>query len=159
MGRRRNLFSTPRRGSRRYYREQGAAFLVLCGLAVVVGGLRACGLLEGAPEPSATRAAPPPSYAASRALLAGTPARAPAPPPADHGHHRAGQAGAHGHHGARHAAHDAGAATSPAAPAPEPAAPLPATPATFEPSGGGPVHVNGYYRRDGTYVRPHTRSR
>ena len=23
---------------------------------------------------------------------------------------------------------------------------------------GGPVHVNGYYRKDGTYVRPHTRS-
>ena len=27
------------------------------------------------------------------------------------------------------------------------------------PSGGGSVHVRGYYRRDGTYVRPHTRSR
>lgn len=24
---------------------------------------------------------------------------------------------------------------------------------------GGPVHVRGYHRRDGTYVRPHTRSR
>ncbi|NOU33844.1 MAG: hypothetical protein HOO96_38615 [Polyangiaceae bacterium] len=24
---------------------------------------------------------------------------------------------------------------------------------------GGPVHVNGYVRKDGTYVRPHTRSR
>jgi hypothetical protein len=24
---------------------------------------------------------------------------------------------------------------------------------------GGSVHVRGYYRRDGTYVRPHTRSR
>jgi hypothetical protein len=24
---------------------------------------------------------------------------------------------------------------------------------------GGDVHVNGYYRKDGTYVRPHTRSR
>jgi len=24
--------------------------------------------------------------------------------------------------------------------------------------GGGPVHVRGYYRKDGTYVRPHTRS-
>lgn len=24
---------------------------------------------------------------------------------------------------------------------------------------GGPVHVKGYYRKDGTYVRPHTRSR
>ncbi len=23
----------------------------------------------------------------------------------------------------------------------------------------GPVHVRGYYRKDGTYVRPHTRSR
>lgn len=22
----------------------------------------------------------------------------------------------------------------------------------------GPVHVRGYYRKDGTYVRPHTRS-
>lgn len=27
------------------------------------------------------------------------------------------------------------------------------------PSGGGRVHVRGYYRRDGTYVRPHTRRR
>lgn len=27
------------------------------------------------------------------------------------------------------------------------------------PSTGGSVHVRGYYRRDGTYVRPHTRSR
>jgi hypothetical protein len=26
-------------------------------------------------------------------------------------------------------------------------------------SGSGSVHVRGYYRRDGTYVRPHTRSR
>lgn len=26
-------------------------------------------------------------------------------------------------------------------------------------STGGPVHVRGYYRRDGTYVRPHTRRR
>lgn len=26
-------------------------------------------------------------------------------------------------------------------------------------SAGGPVHVRGYYRRDGTYVRSHTRSR
>lgn len=26
-------------------------------------------------------------------------------------------------------------------------------------SGSGSVHVGGYYRRDGTYVRPHTRSR
>jgi hypothetical protein len=26
-------------------------------------------------------------------------------------------------------------------------------------SGSGPVHVRGYRRRDGTYVRPHTRSR
>jgi hypothetical protein len=25
-------------------------------------------------------------------------------------------------------------------------------------SGGGTVHVRGYYRKDGTYVRPHTRS-
>lgn len=25
-------------------------------------------------------------------------------------------------------------------------------------SSGGPVHVKGYYRKDGTYVRPHTRS-
>ncbi len=31
------------------------------------------------------------------------------------------------------------------------------TPAT--PSGSGPVRVRGYTRRDGTYVRPHTRSR
>lgn len=30
---------------------------------------------------------------------------------------------------------------------------------TPAPSGGGPVHVRGYYRRDGTYVRPHTRRR
>jgi hypothetical protein len=27
------------------------------------------------------------------------------------------------------------------------------------PGTGGSVHVRGYYRRDGTYVRPHTRSR
>lgn len=26
-------------------------------------------------------------------------------------------------------------------------------------TGSGSVHVRGYYRRDGTYVRPHTRSR
>ncbi len=26
-------------------------------------------------------------------------------------------------------------------------------------SSGGPVHVRGYYRKDGTYVQPHTRSR
>jgi hypothetical protein len=25
-------------------------------------------------------------------------------------------------------------------------------------SGGGSVHVNGYYRKDGTYVHPHTRA-
>lgn len=27
------------------------------------------------------------------------------------------------------------------------------------PSTGGPVHVKGYFRKDGTYVRPHTRRR
>lgn len=36
-------------------------------------------------------------------------------------------------------------------------------PGTYAPSTapvpGGPVHVRGYYRRDGTYVRPHTRAR
>ncbi|MNY49791.1 hypothetical protein D3C86_1852470 [compost metagenome] len=26
-------------------------------------------------------------------------------------------------------------------------------------SAPGPVHVKGYYRKDGTYVRPHTRTR
>lgn len=30
---------------------------------------------------------------------------------------------------------------------------------TYRPSGGGPVKVRGYTRKDGTYVRPHTRSR
>lgn len=30
---------------------------------------------------------------------------------------------------------------------------------SYGPSSGGPVHVRGYYRRDGTHVRPHTRSR
>lgn len=31
---------------------------------------------------------------------------------------------------------------------------------TYAPApSGGPVHVRGYYRRDGTYVRPHTRRR
>ncbi|MBO9592406.1 MAG: hypothetical protein J7599_05800 [Niabella sp.] len=29
---------------------------------------------------------------------------------------------------------------------------------TYTPGTGGPVHVQGYYRKDGTYVRPHTRS-
>ena len=28
---------------------------------------------------------------------------------------------------------------------------------TYSPSTGGTVHVRGYYRKDGTYVRPHTR--
>lgn len=28
---------------------------------------------------------------------------------------------------------------------------------SYEPSSGGTVHVKGYYRKDGTYVRPHTR--
>lgn len=35
----------------------------------------------------------------------------------------------------------------------------PATAASPAPATGGPVHVRGYYRRDGTYVRPHSRSR
>lgn len=35
----------------------------------------------------------------------------------------------------------------------------PAATSTPTSSGSGPVHVRGYYRRDGTYVRPHTRSR
>lgn len=30
---------------------------------------------------------------------------------------------------------------------------------SYAPSGDGRVHVRGYHRRDGTYVRPHTRSR
>lgn len=30
---------------------------------------------------------------------------------------------------------------------------------SYTPTGSGPVHVRGYFRRDGTYVRPHTRSR
>lgn len=30
---------------------------------------------------------------------------------------------------------------------------------TAPPASGGSVHVRGYYRRDGTYVHPHTRSR
>jgi hypothetical protein len=34
-----------------------------------------------------------------------------------------------------------------------------ATSAPAVSSGSGPVHVRGYRRRDGTYVRPHTRSR
>jgi hypothetical protein len=37
-----------------------------------------------------------------------------------------------------------------------------AQPAVYRPSGGGgggSVHVRGYRRRDGTYVRPHTRHR
>lgn len=34
-----------------------------------------------------------------------------------------------------------------------------ASPAYSPGSGGGPVQVRGYYRRDGTYVRPHTCSR
>jgi hypothetical protein len=29
---------------------------------------------------------------------------------------------------------------------------------SYSPSTGGTVHVRGYYRKDGTYVRPHTRS-
>nr|UOP05335.1 hypothetical protein LVJ77_03820 [Conchiformibius kuhniae] len=37
------------------------------------------------------------------------------------------------------------------------------TPVVYQPassySGYGTVHVRGYYRKDGTYVRPHTRSR
>lgn len=39
--------------------------------------------------------------------------------------------------------------------------PFPSTPPAYAPppSGSGRVHVRGYYRRDGTYVRPHTRSR
>lgn len=35
----------------------------------------------------------------------------------------------------------------------------PAAASTPSSSGSGSVHVRGYYRRDGTYVRPHTRSR
>lgn len=33
------------------------------------------------------------------------------------------------------------------------------TPSTRVSSGSGEVHVKGYYRKDGTYVQPHTRSR
>jgi len=29
---------------------------------------------------------------------------------------------------------------------------------TYKPGTGGPVHVRGYYRKNGTYVSPHTRS-
>jgi hypothetical protein len=29
----------------------------------------------------------------------------------------------------------------------------------YTPAGSGRVHVKGYYRKDGTYVRPHTRSK
>lgn len=36
---------------------------------------------------------------------------------------------------------------------------IPTTPTVSSYSSGGPVHVKGYYRKDGTYVRPHTRSR
>lgn len=34
-----------------------------------------------------------------------------------------------------------------------------ASPAAVPSTGSGTVNVRGYYRRDGTYVRPHTRSR
>jgi hypothetical protein len=48
-------------------------------------------------------------------------------------------------------------ATSPATIAPEPNETV--SPSTSTPtSTGGPVQVRGYYRKDGTYVRPHTRS-
>ena len=30
---------------------------------------------------------------------------------------------------------------------------------SHRPSTGGPVHVKGYYRKDGTYVRSHTRKK
>lgn len=30
---------------------------------------------------------------------------------------------------------------------------------SYKPSTGGPVSVRGYHRKDGTYVRPHTRAR
>jgi hypothetical protein len=29
---------------------------------------------------------------------------------------------------------------------------------SYTPGSGAPVQVKGYYRKDGTYVRPHTRS-
>jgi hypothetical protein len=38
-------------------------------------------------------------------------------------------------------------------------APAPAPSGASSSSGSGSVHVRGYTRRDGTYVRPHTRSR
>lgn len=35
--------------------------------------------------------------------------------------------------------------------------PVPDLPSYAPPPSYGPVHVRGYFRRDGTYVRPHTR--
>jgi hypothetical protein len=32
-----------------------------------------------------------------------------------------------------------------------------AAPAALGPTTGGPVHVKGYFKKDGTYVKPHTR--
>lgn len=40
---------------------------------------------------------------------------------------------------------------------PSPSYSLPSPPSSDSYSGGGTVHVRGYYRKDGTYVRPHTR--
>lgn len=51
---------------------------------------------------------------------------------------------------------DSESATSPTPLVPEPServSPSTSTPSTT----GGPVQVRGYYRKDGTYVRPHTR--
>jgi hypothetical protein len=42
---------------------------------------------------------------------------------------------------------------------PRTSTPASVTPSTVTPSNNGDVKVKGYYRRDGTYVRPHTRSR
>lgn len=36
---------------------------------------------------------------------------------------------------------------------------IPTVTPSYSGGGGGTVHVRGYYRRDGTYVRPHTRRR
>jgi len=39
-----------------------------------------------------------------------------------------------------------------------PAKPAGGLPVAAAPANSGPVHVSGYYRKDGTYVQPHTRA-
>jgi len=130
-------------------------------LAMVVGGAIYVGSTKAAPEPEARATAPitepgqagppraitpPPASAAAYAGAVEKPDGSPPAPPAEASPPAA----------VAYSTPPLPPAGGPSSP-PPPAADSPSTSPPPSAATGKTVHVNGYYRKDGTYVRPHER--